>query len=99
MRFFPLQKTFRPFAFLAALAGLAAGIVIDVSGAGSTRQSALKDVFKKDFLIGAALNQNQFTERDTRALPIIINQFNSITPENVLKWGSVHPQPNTYNFD
>ena len=38
-------------------------------------------------------------ERDTRALPIIINHFNSITPENVLKWQSVHPQPNTYNFD
>jgi len=99
MRFFPRQKTFRPFAFLAALAGLAAGIVIDISGAGSTKQPALKDVFMKDFLIGAALNQNHFSERDTRALPIIINHFNSITPENVLKWGSVHPQPNTYNFD
>src|SRR5436853_6048514 len=99
MRFFPRQKTLRRFAFRAAWAGLAVGIVIDISGAGSTKQPALKDVFKKDFLIGAALNQNQFSERDTRALPIIINHFNSITPENVLKWQSVHPQPNTYNFD
>ncbi len=29
---------------------------------------------------------------------VISEQFNSITPENVLKWESVHPQPDKYNF-
>ncbi len=61
--------------------------------------ATLKDAFKKDFLVGAAINQNQFFERDARGVPIIASQFNSITPENVLKWESVHPQPGKYNFD
>src|SRR6185503_12991512 len=60
---------------------------------------SLKDVFKSDFLIGAALNRRQFFEEDTRALPIIKSQFNTISPENQLKWQSIHPQPDKYDFD
>ena len=77
--------------------GLAAGNIC--SHAGLSAQPSLKEVFKQDFLIGAALNQNQFSERDARGLAIIINHFNSITPENVLKWALVHPQPDAYSFD
>lgn len=65
----------------------------------SAARVTLKDAFKKDFLVGAAINQNQFYERDGRGVPIITGQFNSITPENVLKWESVHPQPGRYDFD
>jgi endo-1,4-beta-xylanase len=60
---------------------------------------SLKDVFKSDFMIGAALNRRQFSEEDTRALPIIKSQFNTISPENQLKWQLVHPQPDKYDFD
>lgn len=77
--------------------GLAAGNIC--SHAGLSAQPSLKEIFKRDFLIGAALNQNQFSERDARGLPLIINHFNSITPENVLKWALVHPQPDAYSFD
>lgn len=59
---------------------------------------ALKDIFKSDFLIGAALNRRQFSEEDKRALPIIEAHFNSITPENQLKWQYVHPSPGKYDF-
>jgi endo-1,4-beta-xylanase len=69
------------------------------SHAVSSAQPALKDVFKQDFLIGAALNPNQFSGRDARGVGIIVNHFNSITPENVLKWESVHPRQNTYSFE
>lgn len=50
---------------------------------------ALKDVFKADFLIGAALNASQFTPSagENGEVKLIQRQFNSITPENVLKWG------------
>ena len=61
--------------------------------------ATLKNAFKEDFLVGAAINQNQFSERDARAVPIITSQFNSITPENALKWESVHPEPTRYEFD
>jgi endo-1,4-beta-xylanase len=60
----------------------------------------LKDVFKDDFLIGAALNPSQFDSatEDNCEVAIIKRNFNSITPENVLKWEAVHPAPDRYNF-
>ena len=60
---------------------------------------ALKDAFKGSFLIGAALNPAQFTERDARDAAIVKAQFDSISPENVLKWEAVHPEPGRYDFD
>lgn len=45
-----------------------------------------------------ALNQQQTDERDARGNPIIAAQFNTISPENVLKWGSIHPRADGYNF-
>ncbi len=60
----------------------------------------LKDAFKDDFPIGVAVNQRQFTGQDTNGDALIVAQFNAISPENVLKWESVHPRPGTngYNF-
>ncbi|MGA2916679.1 MAG: endo-1,4-beta-xylanase [Sedimentisphaerales bacterium] len=59
---------------------------------------ALKDIFKKDFLIGAAVSYDQISGKDANIISIIKTQFNSVTPENCLKWESVHPEPNVYNF-
>jgi len=61
-------------------------------------QTSLKDVFKNRFLIGAALNDAEFSGTDQRGALLAKTQFNTITPENVLKWGLVHPQPGIYNF-
>jgi endo-1,4-beta-xylanase len=63
-------------------------------------QPALKDVFKNDFLIGAALNASQFTpsDKENGAVALIKQQFNSISPEDVLKWASIHPQLHHYDF-
>ena len=54
--------------------------------AGVTPATTLKDAFRGAFRVGAALNANQFSERDARAAALIKTQFNTITPENVLKW-------------
>jgi endo-1,4-beta-xylanase len=72
-----------------------AGIVLAANG---FSQTALKDAFKNDFLVGVAVNQKQFSNADQRGDPIIKAQFNSISPENVLKWEWVHPQPDKYDF-
>jgi len=61
-------------------------------------RSVLKDAFKNDFMIGAALNRRQIFEEDTRGAAIVTTHFNSITPENILKWALVHPEPNRYDF-
>ena len=58
----------------------------------------LKAAFREAFSIGAALAPQQFTERDTASVSLIRREFNSITPENVLKWERVHPEPDRYDF-
>ena len=64
----------------------------------AAQERALKDVFKSDFKVGAALNRRQIFEEDARGARIVSTHFNSITPENVLKWALVHPQPDKYDF-
>jgi endo-1,4-beta-xylanase len=59
---------------------------------------ALKEAFKNDFKIGAALNRRQIFESDVRGAEIVKTHFNSITPENILKWALVHPEPDRYDF-
>ena len=58
----------------------------------------LKDAFRDAFMVGTALAPPQFGERDTASVALITHQFNAISPENVLKWERVHPQPDRYDF-
>ncbi|MGO9316659.1 MAG: endo-1,4-beta-xylanase [Terracidiphilus sp.] len=67
--------------------------------AGAQAPTSLKDAYKGDFVIGAAINTAQITGQDSRGDAIIETQFNSISPENALKWENVHPRPGTYAFD
>ena len=60
---------------------------------------ALKDIVPKGWLIGAAVNQNQSDGRDGVAVDLITRQFNTISPENALKFQSVHPEPDRFTFD
>lgn len=60
---------------------------------------SLKEVFKKDFLIGTALNVNEILQKDPKADALIQQQFDAITPENVMKCEVINPQWGVYNFD
>jgi endo-1,4-beta-xylanase len=60
---------------------------------------SLKETFSKNFLIGAAINTQQIEERDTAAIRLIKEQFNAVTPENIMKAEIIHPTWSTYNFD
>jgi len=74
-------------------------VFLAVGAAHAQTAATLKDAYEGVFRIGAALNPAQFEERDPRGNPIIAAQFDTISPENVLKWGLVHPRPDGYNFD
>jgi endo-1,4-beta-xylanase len=65
----------------------------------ASAQPTLKDTFNSIFRIGAALNPSQFLEQNSNSVAIIKAQFNTISPENVLKWEAVHPKPDTFNFE
>jgi endo-1,4-beta-xylanase len=60
---------------------------------------SLKQAFKGDFVVGAAMDEAEITGQDQRDDTLLAEQFNSISPENVLKWERIHPQPGQYNFD
>ena len=59
----------------------------------------LKAVFDGDFLIGAALNLHEAYGRDARDRALVKHHFNTISPENLLKWEYAHPEPGVYTFE
>ena len=65
----------------------------------SFAQTTLKEAFKDYFLIGAAMNRNQITGNDAVGADIVKRQFDTISPENDLKWESIHPRNGGYNFE
>jgi endo-1,4-beta-xylanase len=64
----------------------------------SENQVALKDAYKEAFLMGCALNVEVSSGLDSISQKIIVQQFNSITPENVMKAEIVNPEPGVYDF-
>ena len=60
--------------------------------------ATLKDTFKDAFYVGVAVNLNQITGADAQGDALIVEQFNSITPENAMKWEVIHPRPDAFNF-
>ena len=60
--------------------------------------ATLKDTFKDAFYVGVAVNSSQITGADAQGDALIVEQFDSITPENVMKWEVIHPRPDSYNF-
>ena len=58
----------------------------------------LKQELRGKFLIGAAINLAQIEGRDTQGSALVRREFNTISPENVLKWEAVHPKPDSFAF-
>ena len=74
---------------------------------GQAKKSGLRTVVPEDFYIGTAaaggghhLNANYpdpFTY-DKKYRKILAAEFNSVSPENQMKWDFIHPEPGVYNF-
>ncbi|MDP9048462.1 MAG: endo-1,4-beta-xylanase, partial [Bacteroidota bacterium] len=56
----------------------------------------LKDYYRSYFPIGVAVTARDLQDPAQRSL--ILAQFNSLTPENAMKMGPIHPQENRYNW-
>src|SRR5947209_7654542 len=68
----------------------------------------LKDTYKHDFLIGAAINRDQAmgsagfrrtAEQNAKDVALLLEQFNQISPENDLKWQLIHPREGSDGYD
>jgi endo-1,4-beta-xylanase len=79
---------------------LAFGVVLSAlyTLAQTSASATLKDTFEDAFYVGVAVNSSQITGADADGDALIVEQFNSITPENVMKWEVIHPRTDAYNF-
>lgn len=59
----------------------------------------LKEVFDDHFLMGAILNERHVMQPDYRVLDLVKEQFAVLTAENKMKWESIHPLPDVYDFE
>lgn len=55
----------------------------------------LKDYYKNYFPIGVAVSPRALKTDEAQ---LILQQFNSVTPENALKMGPIHPTENNYDW-
>ena len=55
----------------------------------------LKDYYRNYFPIGVAVSQQVLQGPESE---LLLSQFNSITPENAMKMGPIHPEENRYNW-
>lgn len=69
------------------------------SKSGTIAVPSLKETFKNDFAIGTAIDASQIEQKNPKADALIREQFNAVTPENIMKAEVIHPQWDKYNFD
>ena len=67
-----------------------------IMGSMGTQAQGLKDAYKDYFTIGVAVNKRNITVPEQQAL--ICREFNSITAENDMKPGMVHPKEGVWNW-
>ena len=77
---------------LAAAAALLAAVAAAVP-------PARKSVAPPGLRIGVALGRKHSDGKDPAGLALVARHFNQVSPENVLKWGPVHPEPGRYDFE
>jgi endo-1,4-beta-xylanase len=93
--------------------GLLAAILLTshASAQSADKTPALKDVYKHHFYVGAAISRSVVTGEASpfgnrgadviaKDVALVQQQFDQISPENDLKWQSIHPQEGKdgYNF-
>jgi endo-1,4-beta-xylanase len=62
----------------------------------TTNVTGLKDYYQDYFPIGVAVSPRAL--KDPGESVLILQQFNSVTPENAMKMGPIHPRENEYNW-
>ena len=92
--------------------GLLTAVVLATAASAQTDKTpALKDAYKGHFYVGVAINRsivtgeapgfgNRTVEQVNKDIALTKEQFNQISPENDLKWESIHPREGAdgYNF-
>ncbi len=75
---------------------LAAATLCAVADQGAPK--TLKEAYSDAFLIGTAVNEAITSGEDAKSQAVVVEHFNTITVENVMKIEPINPQPGVYNF-
>jgi endo-1,4-beta-xylanase len=65
----------------------------------TTDEKTLKSAYQQKFLIGAAINIDISSGKDTVSVRILQQHFNAVVAENCMKSGEIHPEEGMYYFD
>lgn len=74
---------------------LALAVFYSADAYAQVQQKGLKDYYKNYFPIGVAVSTRSLQGKESE---LILSQFNSLTPENSMKMGPIHPEENRYNW-
>lgn len=69
------------------------------AGAGTVeRVPSLVEAMDGAFHLGVALGSTEIADPQAPGRALALHHFDSVTPENALKWERVHPEPGRYTF-
>ncbi|MDT0647966.1 endo-1,4-beta-xylanase [Zunongwangia sp. F260] len=60
------------------------------------QEKGLKDYYSEYFPVGVAVAPNSF---EGKSKELILQHYNSMTPENVMKMGEIHPEQDRYSWE
>jgi endo-1,4-beta-xylanase len=87
---------------LLAMSGATAALIASAKLQAAEKAAAatgLKEAYKDDFLIGAALSASIIKQQDPALVALITKEFNSITPENCQKWGEIRNEDGSWKWE
>lgn len=73
-------------------------VSVSFAGCKPKADGGLKDALKDKFLIGAAMNTEQITNKDKEAIDLITRHFNTIVAENCMKSEIIQPVEGEFDF-
>jgi endo-1,4-beta-xylanase len=80
---------------LIAVAVILTGVSVQAQQPADNNSKGLKDYYKDYFSIGVAVSPRALKTYEAQ---LILKEFNSMTPENAMKMGPIHPRENEYNW-
>lgn len=86
---------------LLAMSGATAALIASAklqAAQKAAEATGLKQAYKEDFLIGAALNVDIIAEQDPKLIALINKDFNSITAENCQKWSELRNEDGSWKW-
>jgi len=86
---------------LLAMSGATAALIASAKLHAAEKAAAatgLREAYKDDFLIGAALGVSIIKQQDPKLVALINKDFNSITPENCQKWGEIRNEDGSWKW-